>query len=89
MIIAQKMFIDRENAISTQKQHFQAEMVPSNWGKFRPITLLIRRYGIETVRKQDIHVVTKDTLDHIFYLSTKCDLDHVQIWEIEQIEKSL
>ena len=32
--------------------------------KFQSITLLIRRYGIETVRKQEIHVVAKDTLNH-------------------------
>lgn len=45
--------------------------------------LLVWRYGIETVRKQDIHVVTKDTLDHIFIYPQSVILDHVQIWKIE------
>ena len=37
------------------------------------------KHGIETVRKQDIHVVTKDTLDHIFIYPQSVILDHVQI----------
>ena len=34
--------------------------------KMADISFTCLKYGIETVRKQDIHVVTKDTLDHIF-----------------------